>query len=75
MDRFLLNGLCCIQLFLISKEQRMIGLKTRSSNSAKKMSLIDAVAIASSVAILVAAGLFWLVQIQSVIELLRLAYG
>jgi len=53
----------------------MIGLKTRSSNSAKKMSLIDAVAIASSVAILVAAGLFWLVQIQSVIELLRLAYG
>ena len=53
----------------------MIGLKTGSSNSAKKVPLLDAVAIASSVAILVSAGFFWLVQIQSVIELLNLAYG
>lgn len=53
----------------------MIEFKTGSSNSAKKVPHLDAVAIASSVAILVAAGLFWLVQIQSVIELLNLAYG
>lgn len=53
----------------------MVEVKNGLSSSAKKILGKEAVAIAISIAILVSAGFFWVIQIRGVIELLNLAYG
>ncbi len=48
---------------------------TTSAEARPAMGALEIVAVAVSASTIVAAAIFWVIQIQGVLEMLRLAYG